>query len=132
MIIGIEKYKKSPDATFANLDAKYLPVVYGVGKIPGIPIFVDTLNSDNSVIFTAYALSEGEIGGIYDIHFDGTPSVCIDENDFDIQRFDLGQEMINQLSSNLIKISAKPIYFDCDFGHSIEFYDGLIFEIISK
>ena len=66
-----------------NLDAKYLPVVYGVGKIKGIPIFVDTLNTDNSVIFTAYALSEGEIGGIYDIHFDGTPSICIDENDFD-------------------------------------------------
>ena len=50
-------------------------------------------------------------------------------NDFDIQRFDLGQEMLNQLSTNLIKISAKPIYFDCDFGHSIEFYDGIIFEI---
>ena len=50
-------------------------------------------------------------------------------NDFDIQRFDVGQEMLNQLSSNLIKISAKPIYFDCDFGHSIEFYDGIIFEI---
>ena len=50
-------------------------------------------------------------------------------NDFDIQRFEVGQEMINQLSSNLIKISAKPIYFDCDFGHSIEFYDGIIFEI---
>ena len=52
-------------------------------------------------------------------------------NDFDIQRFDVGQEMLNQLSSNLIKISAKPIYFDCDFGHSIEFYDGIIFEIIN-
>ena len=50
-------------------------------------------------------------------------------NDFHIQRFDMGQEMLNQLSSNLIKISAKPIYFDCDFGHSIEFYDGIIFEI---
>ena len=50
-------------------------------------------------------------------------------NDFDIQRFDVGQEMLNQLSSNLIKIPAKSIYFDCDFGHSIEFYDGIIFEI---
>ena len=53
-------------------------------------------------------------------------------NDFDIKRFDEGQEMLNQLSSNLLKISAKPIYFDCDFGHSIEFYDGIIFEIISN
>ena len=50
-------------------------------------------------------------------------------NDFGIQRFDVGREMLNQLSTNLIKISAKPIYFDCDFGHSIEFYDGIIFEI---
>ena len=50
-------------------------------------------------------------------------------NNFDIQRFDVGREMLSQLSSNLIKISAKPIYFDCDFGHSIEFYDGIIFEI---
>ena len=49
-----------------------------------------------------------------------------------LKRFDEGQEMLNQLSSNLLKISAKPIYFDCDFGHSIEFYDGIIFEIISN
>ena len=53
-------------------------------------------------------------------------------NDFDIQRFDEGKKMLNQMSSNLIKMSAKPIYFDCDFGHSIEFYDGIIFEIISN
>ena len=53
-------------------------------------------------------------------------------NDFDIKRFDEGQKMLNQLSSNLLKISAKQIYFDCDFGHSIEFYDGIIFEIISN
>ena len=53
-------------------------------------------------------------------------------NDFDIKRFDEGQKMLNQLSSNLLKISAKPIYFDCDFGHSIEFYDGIIFEITSN
>ena len=50
-------------------------------------------------------------------------------NDFDTQRFDDGKEMLKQLSSKLVKISAKPIYFDCDFGHSIEFYDGIIFEI---
>ena len=53
-------------------------------------------------------------------------------NDFDIQRFDDGQEMLRQLSSKLMKISAKPIYFDCDFGHSIEFYDGIIFELIDN
>ena len=29
-----------------NLDAKYLPVVYGVNKIDSIPFFVDALNSD--------------------------------------------------------------------------------------
>ena len=33
-----------------NLDAKYLPVIYGVGKVSGIPVFVDTLNTDASMI----------------------------------------------------------------------------------
>ena len=64
-----------------NLDAKYLPVVYGVNKIDSIPIFVDTLNTNSKKIFVAYALCEGEIGGLYDIYFDDTNSICLDAND---------------------------------------------------
>ena len=64
-----------------NLDSKYLPVLYGVNKIDSIPIFVDTLATDSRQIFVAYAISEGEIGGIYDIYLDDTNSVCLDAND---------------------------------------------------
>ena len=64
-----------------NLDAKYLPVVYGVNKIDSIPVFADSLNSTAKKVYVAYALCEGEIGGIYDIYFDDTNSVCLDAND---------------------------------------------------
>ena len=64
-----------------NLEARYLPVVYGVNKIDSIPVFVDTLNTDSKKVFVAYALCEGQIGGLYDIYFDDTSSICIDEND---------------------------------------------------
>ena len=64
-----------------NLEAKYLPVVYGVNKIDSIPVFVDTLRTDSKKVFVAYALCEGEVGGLYDIYFDDTSSICIDAND---------------------------------------------------
>jgi hypothetical protein len=68
-----------------NLDAKSLPVVYGVRKIDSFPIFVDTDKNDASVIYAAYALCEGEIGGLYDIYFDDEPSICADKPDFDVR-----------------------------------------------
>ena len=64
-----------------NLEAKYLPVVYGVNKIDSIPVFVDTLRSDSKKVFVAYALCEGEVGGLYYIYFYDTSSICIDAND---------------------------------------------------
>jgi len=66
-----------------NLAAKFLPVVYGVQKVSSIPIFADVDNSDPSVVYAAYALCEGEIGGIYDIHVEEQPSVCSDATDSD-------------------------------------------------
>ena len=80
-----------------NLDAKYLPVIYGVGKVSGIPVFVDTLRTDASTVFVAYAICEGEVGGIYDIHFDGTPSVCIDGNDFDTRSSQTSENTVDVL-----------------------------------
>ena len=64
-----------------NLDAKYLPIVYGVNKIDSIPVFVDSLSSNSKKVYAAYALCEGEIGGLYDIYFDDTNSICLDSND---------------------------------------------------
>jgi len=87
--VGMKKYKqieyqvevdREADLRF-NLDAKYLPVIYGVNKIDSIPVFVDTLANDSRKVFVAYAICEGEVAGIYDMYFDDTTSICIDKND---------------------------------------------------
>ena len=39
-----------------NLEAKYLPVIYGVQRTDSIPIFADTLKKDSSEIFCVYAI----------------------------------------------------------------------------
>lgn len=72
-----------------NLNAKRLPVVYGVRKIDSFPIFADTLNNDASTVYVAYALCEGEVAGIYDIYFDDEPSICVDKADFDVRNASL-------------------------------------------
>ena len=63
-----------------NLSARYLPVVYGVRRIDGIPVFVDTDTSGSSV-YAAYAICEGEISAIYDIYFDDQTTICTDAQD---------------------------------------------------
>ena len=66
-----------------QLQAKSIPVVYGVRNVTGIPIFADTLVDNSSVVYTVHALSEGEIGGIYDVYVDGNSLICGDKGDFD-------------------------------------------------
>ena len=68
-----------------NLSAKYLPIVYGVQKVDSVPVFADTLADDAATLYIAYAICEGEIGGIYDIHIDDSSTVCIDKSDFDVR-----------------------------------------------
>ena len=68
-----------------NLSGKYLPIVYGVQKVDSIPVFADTLADDPATLYIAYAICEGEIGGIYDIHIDDSSTVCIDKSDFDVR-----------------------------------------------
>ena len=66
-----------------NLQAKALPVIYGVNKTKGLPVFVDTDKTDASLLYIAYALCEGQIAGLYDIHFDDSSSICVDKIDSD-------------------------------------------------
>ena len=66
-----------------NLSSKYLPVVYGVQRIDSLPIFADSLYNDPNTVYVAYAICEGEIGGVYDIYIDEDSSVCIDQRDAD-------------------------------------------------
>ena len=66
-----------------SLASKTVPVVYGIDRVAGLPVFVDTKSNDPNNIFIAYALSEGKIGGIYDLYIDGSPLVCINKEDSD-------------------------------------------------
>jgi len=66
-----------------SLQSAFLPVVYGVDRVAGKPIFVDTKSNDPNNIYIAYAISEGEIAGLFDIYVDGSPLVCINKEDSD-------------------------------------------------
>ena len=86
---GSKKYKqveyqvnvdREADLRF-NLEAKYLPVVYGVQKIDSVPFFVDTELDNSRIVYVAYAICEGEISGIYDIYLNNLSSICVDGQD---------------------------------------------------
>ena len=86
---GSKKYKqveyqvnvdREADLRF-NLEAKYLPVVYGVQKIDSVPFFVDTESDNSRIVYVAYAICEGEISGIYDIYLNNLSSICVDGQD---------------------------------------------------
>jgi len=78
-----------------NLEAKYLPVIYGVQRTDSIPIFADSLASDPKKIYVAYAICEGEVSGLYDIYVDDQSRICIDKNDFDTRSTQTGEETID-------------------------------------
>ncbi|WVX92450.1 baseplate hub protein [Escherichia phage vB_EcoS_HZ_ZJUN2] len=75
-----ETVTKEIDIDF-NLAAKYIPVVYGVQKIPGIPIFADTELHNPNIVYVVYAFAEGEIDGFLDFSFGDNPMICMDSND---------------------------------------------------
>jgi hypothetical protein len=80
-----------------NLDAKHLPVVYGVQKLSSFPVFVDTLKTDAKKVYVAYAICEGEIAGLYDIYFDDTSSICVDKNDNEARSTQTSENTIDVL-----------------------------------
>jgi hypothetical protein len=75
-----EEVTREVDIRF-DLSAKFLPIVYGVQKIPSIPIFADTDKNDPSSVWVVYAICEGEIEGFYGLNFDDAPVVCYGEGD---------------------------------------------------
>ncbi|QVQ56987.1 putative baseplate hub protein [Proteus phage VTCCBPA139] len=75
-----ETVTKEIDIDF-NLTAKFIPVVYGVQHIPGIPVFADTLKDDPNIVYVVYAFAEGEIDGFLDFAFGDTPMICYDDKD---------------------------------------------------
>lgn len=84
--VKVKKYY-TPEDRFTNLDfqiqAKAIPVIYGVRKVDAIPIFADTLKDNSAEVYLAAVLGEGEIGGIYDVYINGNSLICNDKADFD-------------------------------------------------
>lgn len=82
----VTKYLE-PENRNTNLDfqlnAKNIPLIYGVRSSEGINIFTDTLYNDSSTVYIATALCEGEIGGIYDVYIEGSSLICNDQADYD-------------------------------------------------
>ena len=65
-----------------NLQAKMLPVVYGVRKIDSFPVFVDTHKDSSAELYKVDALCEGKIAGVLDVYVEGNPRICLDKSDF--------------------------------------------------
>lgn len=64
-----------------NLAAKFLPVIYGVQQIPGIPVFADTELHNPNIVYVVYAFCEGEIDGFLDFYIGDNPMICLNETD---------------------------------------------------
>lgn len=95
-----ETVTKEVDLNF-NLSAKYLPVIYGVQKTSGIPIFADTEVGNPNSVWVVYAVCEGEIEGFLDVYIDDAPMICYDESD-DEDRVCFGRKKINGDTINVI------------------------------
>ncbi len=80
MVEYYETVTKEVDIRF-NLAAKYIPVVYGVQKVQGLPVFADVIVDDPTKVYVVYAFCEGEIEGFLDFYIDDNPIICYDTED---------------------------------------------------
>lgn len=64
-----------------SLAAKYLPVVYGVRRVTGIPVFMDVLADTPNIAFVVYAVCEGEIDAFLNVYVDGVSAICGDSTE---------------------------------------------------
>lgn len=83
--LGAKKYylqdyyvevQRDVDLSF-DLSAKYIPVIYGVQRVSGIPVFIDTEVDNPQVVWMVYAFCEGEIEGFLDFSFDDKSVICL-------------------------------------------------------
>jgi len=96
--VKVRKYlateERSTELDF-QLQSKSIPVIYGVRNTLGTPIFADTLNNDSSTVYVVYALSEGEIAGLYDAIIDGNSLICSNKADFDARSTQTDEDTVN-------------------------------------
>lgn len=88
--VKVNKYLATESRTTQldfNLQAKSIPLIYGVRSGMGLPVFADTLKSDSSQVYVIYALCEGEISSLYDVYINGKSLICNNKLDFDARSF---------------------------------------------
>ena len=78
-----------------GLQGKFLPVVYGVQRLAGIPVFADTDANDSKIVYIADAICEGEIHGLYNLYIDGIPLICTDASDAGVRDSIAGSDKDN-------------------------------------
>ena len=61
-----------------NLQAKQIPLIYGVRKVKSFPVFVDTINNNQTSVYKVDVLCEGPVASMYDIIVDGNSITCSD------------------------------------------------------
>lgn len=147
-LVGLKNY--SMEEYYANvtrevdltldLTSQYIPIVYGVRKVPGIPIFVDTENDNPNSVWVIYAVCEGEIEGFLDIYIDDKPLICLDDAD-DEARVCFGrkrsvgntmQSYASNSSSSAASVHGQEyVYEDDDGTMSFWTYHGLPNQIVS-
>ena len=68
-----------------DLQAKYLPVVYGVQRVKGIPVFADLdrdlTSTGSSSVYTANAICEGPIQSVMNVYIDDRALNCMSADD---------------------------------------------------
>jgi len=64
-----------------NLQSKYIPLIYGVRRTMGNPVFADTAKNGPDKIFVAEAICEGPIHGILNMGLDEKSAICLDDVD---------------------------------------------------
>lgn len=110
-----------------QLAAKSIPLIYGVRTIEGIPIFADTLNDNSSVVYVAYALSEGEISGLLDIYVDGNSLICNDEADYDARHAQTDDNTVQLLCRGRADrgdVLTGSFSSDTNTANFIDYYSG--------
>jgi hypothetical protein len=125
-----------------QLQAKSIPVIYGVRPVSGIPVFADTLLSDTSTVYVIYALSEGEVSSIYDVYIDGNSLICGNKADFDtrsVQNSDntvplvcMGRADRGDVLGGATAVSGSPVSFYYDESYLYDLGYNLIDQVRYK
>ena len=134
-LIGLKKYYQEEVQVqvdnevdlSVHLQGKHLPVLYGVQRINGIPIFADTKSDNSKEVYVVYAIAEGKVHGLYNMYIDGAPLICTDKSDFDVRNASTGTDRDNSqlqcygradqgstLSGNNVTESASDIIIELE------------------